>query len=63
MKLGVMAALFSGMAFDDALDYCADVGLDAIELPVGAYPGAPFFDPRKVLGSAKLQAEIRAKLE
>ena len=62
MKLGVMAALFTGMDFDKALDYCADVGLDCIELPVGCYPGSPFFDPKKVLGSKKMQDEINAKL-
>jgi sugar phosphate isomerase/epimerase len=62
MKLGVMAALFTGLKFDDALDYCAEVGLDAIELPVGAYPGKPFFDPAKVLDSDKLQTELKAQL-
>jgi sugar phosphate isomerase/epimerase len=62
MKLGVMSALFAGMPFDDVLDYCADVGLEAIEIPVGGYPGAPFFDPAEVLASTKLQKEIRAKL-
>ena len=42
MKLGVMAALFSGMKRKDAFAYCAKVGLDAIELPAGAYPGDPW---------------------
>ena len=42
MKLGVMGALFGGMTLDDALDYCKKVGLDAIELPAGAYPGDPW---------------------
>ncbi|MCK4603020.1 MAG: sugar phosphate isomerase/epimerase, partial [Phycisphaerae bacterium] len=42
MKLGVMAACFAGMKLDDALDYCAEVGLDAIELPTGGYPGDPW---------------------
>ncbi len=63
MKLGVMAALFTGMPFDQALDYCAEMGLDAIELPVGGYPGKPFFDPAKVNASKKLQDEIKAKLK
>ncbi|MCH8823025.1 MAG: sugar phosphate isomerase/epimerase [Planctomycetes bacterium] len=63
MKLGVMAALFGGMKFDDALFYCQELGLDAIELPVGGYPGQPFFDPKKVLASVKLQKEIIAKLK
>ena len=39
MKLGVMAACFAGMKIKDALAYCAKVGLDAIELPAGGYPG------------------------
>ena len=62
MKLGVMAALFAGMSLDDTLDYCAGVGLDAIELPAGPYPGQPFFKSKEVLASKKLQEEIKAKL-
>jgi sugar phosphate isomerase/epimerase len=62
MKLGVMSALFTGMPFDDVLAYCAEVGLDAIELPVGCYPGAPFFDPGAVLASPAKQKEIKDKL-
>ena len=42
MKLGVMAACFGGMKLDAALDYCQKVGLDAIELPLGGYPGNPW---------------------
>ena len=49
MKLGVMAALFAGTEIDSVLTYCAELGLDAIELAAGGYPGQPFFDPRKVL--------------
>jgi sugar phosphate isomerase/epimerase len=37
-----MGALFGGMKLDAALDYCAKVGLGAIELPCGAYPGDPW---------------------
>jgi sugar phosphate isomerase/epimerase len=62
MKLGVMAALFAGMKLEKAVEYCAEVGLDAIELPVGGYPGKPFFEPAKVLGSAKLQNDIKSLL-
>jgi sugar phosphate isomerase/epimerase len=35
------------------------VGLDAIELPVGAYPGKPFFDPDEVLKNPKKQKKIQ----
>ena len=49
MKLGVMAACFAGMKLKDALAYCQKVGLDAIELPAGGYPG----DPWKLNGITK----------
>jgi sugar phosphate isomerase/epimerase len=62
MKLGVMSALFAGMSLDQALDYCLEAGLDAIELPVGGYPGQPFFHPAEVLDSDSLQRDIRSKL-
>lgn len=63
MKLGVMSALFSQMKFTDALGYCRKVGLDAIELPVGGYPGKPFFDPREVNASPARQDEVRGLLK
>jgi len=61
MKLGVMGALFGGMKLDDALDYCEKVGLDAIELPAGCYPG----DPWKLSGIHRNKTrlkELKAKL-
>ena len=64
MKLGVMAAVFAGMKLDEALDYCQKVGLDAIELPCGAYPGDPWRlggihrDKAKL---KKLKARIQAR--
>ncbi|MFB3890651.1 MAG: sugar phosphate isomerase/epimerase family protein [Phycisphaerae bacterium] len=61
MKLGVMGALFGQMKLDEALDYCRKVGLDAIELPCGAYPG----DPWKLAGihkDKKRLAELKQKL-
>ncbi len=59
MKLGVMGAGLGAMGFEKALDYCQSLGLDAIELPVGAYPGKPFFDPAEVLKSKSLQTKIK----
>ena len=55
MKLGVMGALFGGMKLEEALDYCQKVGLDAIELPAGAYPG----DPWRLGGIAKDKARLK----
>ncbi|MCA8960938.1 MAG: sugar phosphate isomerase/epimerase [Planctomycetes bacterium] len=58
MRLGVMAAGLGSMGWDAALDYCQSLGLEAIELPVGAYPGKPFFDPAEVLDDASKQRTI-----
>ncbi|MBL9121924.1 MAG: sugar phosphate isomerase/epimerase [Phycisphaerae bacterium] len=63
MKLGVMAALFSNRTLEETAAFCAECGLGAIELPVGAYPGKPFFDPAKVLANPKEQARIKALLK
>lgn len=62
MKLGVMAALFADRSLEETLAYCAESGLDAIEIPVGAYPGSPFFDAARVLGSPKEQDRIKSAL-
>ncbi len=62
MKLGVMAAMFAGMKLEEVLVYCAELGLDAIELPAGGYPGKPFFEPAEVLASARRQDEIKSRL-
>lgn len=59
MKLGVMGAGLGAMGWDKALDYCKKVGLDAIELPVGAYPGTPFFNPEEVLSDPAAQRKIK----
>ncbi len=59
MKLGVMSAGLASMSWEKALDYCQQVGLEAIELPVGAYPGKPFFDPAEVLKDASAQQRIK----
>jgi len=55
MKLGVMGALFGGMKLDAALDYCAKLGLDAIELPAGCYPG----DPWRLSGIHRDKAKLK----
>ncbi len=59
MKLGVMGAGLGGMKWEQALDYCQQVGLDAIELPAGCFPGTPFFDPAEVVKSKREQTRIK----
>jgi len=62
MKLGVMSAMFGGMELKDALAYCQKVGLDAIELPVGCYPGDPWGISTVTEDPAKL-AELKKMLD
>ena len=55
MKLGVMAALFAQMQLGQALAYCQELGLEAIELQVGGYPG----DPWKLAGIHKDKRRLK----
>lgn len=57
MKLGVFAVLFSQKPFEEALDYIAESGLEAIEIGCGAYPGNAHCNPAELLAdSSKLTA-------
>lgn len=61
MKLCVVAALFGGMKIEKALAYCQKVGLEAIELPVGPYPGDPW-NLQKIYKKPKRLAELKMKI-
>ena len=41
MKIGVLTALLGNMSFEKMLDYVSGLGLEAIELGTGNYPGSP----------------------
>ncbi|GMK38303.1 xylose isomerase [Paenibacillus sp. CCS19] len=57
MKLGVFTVLFGGKPLEEALDYIASKGLDAVELGTGGYPGNAHCDPDALLADAgKLRA-------
>jgi len=57
MKLGVFSVLFAGKPFEEALDYIASKGLEAVELGTGGYPGNAHCDPDTLLADAgKLRA-------
>ncbi len=63
MKLGVMMALFGGRSLDEALDYVASQGLDAVEMCCGAYPGSPHWNVGELLASARKRKEVAAKIK
>jgi sugar phosphate isomerase/epimerase len=57
MKLGVFAVLFGDKTLDDALDYIAKSGLQAIEIGTGGYVGNAHCNPVELLqDEAKLRA-------
>ncbi|MFD2671930.1 sugar phosphate isomerase/epimerase family protein [Marinicrinis sediminis] len=61
MKLGVFSVLFSQKPFEEALDYIASKGLDAIEIGCGSYPGNAHCNPSELLqDSAKREAFKKA---
>ena len=39
MKLGVFTVLFGKKPFEEMLDYIVDLGIEAVEIGTGAYPG------------------------
>lgn len=45
MKLGVFAVLFGDKPFEATLDYLKDLGVEAVEIGTGAYPGSAHCDP------------------
>src|SRR5205809_1052038 len=57
MKLGVFAVLFGTKPFEATLDFLVELGLKAIEIGTGAYPGNALCNPAALLSSdQKLKA-------
>jgi sugar phosphate isomerase/epimerase len=52
MKLGVFTVLFSELGLEPMLDRVAALGLDAVELGTGNYPGGGHCDPDALLADA-----------
>ena len=51
MKLGCLTAMFGDKTLDETLDILRPFGLQAVELGVGNYPGAPHLDVQGSLSS------------
>lgn len=63
MKLGVFTVLFGGKPLEEALDYIASKGLDAVELGTGGYPGNAHCDPDTLLADAGKLREFKHAIE
>jgi sugar phosphate isomerase/epimerase len=53
MRIGVFAVLFGKKPFEETLDYIVELGLGALEIGTGGYPGNALADPAKLLASER----------
>jgi sugar phosphate isomerase/epimerase len=63
MKIGVFAVLFGKKPFEETLDYIVELGLDAVEIGTGAYPGDAHANPAVLLGSERKLKAFREAID
>ena len=59
MKIGVFSVLFGNKPFEETLDYLVELGVEAVEIGTGAYPGNAHCEPRALLRSERRLKEFR----
>lgn len=59
MKIGVFTVLFGDTPFEETLDLVVELGLEAVEIGTGAYPGNAHCDPARLLASERKLAAFR----
>ncbi len=63
MKLGVLTVLFQDKPLEAVLDHVAEMGLQAVELGTGAWPGNAHCDPVALLKDRAAQQALRKAVE
>lgn len=62
MKIGLFTALFGDKPLTEVLDIVQSLGIGAVELGAGAYPGSPHLDVNKLLESKEARDNLHAEL-
>jgi sugar phosphate isomerase/epimerase len=63
MKLGVFTPLFQNLPLEKMLDHVAEMGLQAVELGTGAWPGNAHCKPEELLKSHSKALDFRKSVE
>lgn len=63
MKIGVFAVLFGKKPFEDTLDYLVELGVEAVEIGTGAYPGNAHCNPAELLRNERKLKAFRDAVE
>jgi len=63
MKLGVFTVLYQQAPFEEALDRLQHLGVEAVEIGTGNYPGSAHCDPDALLADAQGVATFRKSIE
>ncbi|WP_435063776.1 sugar phosphate isomerase/epimerase family protein [Halobaculum sp. EA56] len=63
MDIGVLTVPLGGEPRTDAFEYLAGIGVDAVELGVGGWPGEDHVDRERLLGDAEARESLRADLD
>ncbi|HXG56326.1 MAG TPA: sugar phosphate isomerase/epimerase [Vicinamibacterales bacterium] len=63
MKIGVFAVLFGDKPFEETLDYLVELGVEAVEIGTGAYPGNAHCDPSALLKSERRMMAFRQAVD
>ncbi|MCI8332460.1 MAG: sugar phosphate isomerase/epimerase [Clostridiales bacterium] len=63
MKLGVLINLYGGMPLKDALAKVKAMGVEAVEIGAGGYPGKAHCDPKELLADPKKFEEFKTTID
>ena len=63
MKVGVFTVLFAKLSLEEMLDKVAKLGLTAVELGAGNYPGSPHLNVKKLLSNLQTRTNLLAAVK